>query len=214
MRIIVKKFVIVVSIFIVFMGVGYVVVEIQIGIVGLMIGFVVQYGDMQFFGVCMVIQQINVNGGVMGEELVGVEYDDVCDLKQVVIVVNNLVNDGVCFVVGYLCFSFIQFVFDIYEDEGILMVILVFISLEIIECGYELVFCIIGLDSMQGLVVGNYIVSLNFECVVIVYDKQQYGEGIVIVVCDILKNQGVEIVMFEGIIVGDKDFFFLVIKFK
>ena len=96
--------------------------EIRIGIAGPMTGPVAQYGDMQFSGARMAIEQINADGGVDGEMLEAVEVDDVCDPKQAVTVANRLVNEGVSFVVGHLCSSSTQPASDIYEDEGILMI--------------------------------------------------------------------------------------------
>jgi branched-chain amino acid transport system substrate-binding protein len=196
------------------MAAGQAAAEIKIGIAGPMTGPVAQYGDMQFSGARMAIEQINENGGVMGEQLVAVEYDDVCDPKQAVSVANSLVNDGVRFVVGHLCSSSTQPASDIYEDEGVLMITPASTSPEITERGYELVFRTIGLDSMQGPVAANYLASLNPERVAIIHDKQQYGEGIATAVRDTLKEKGVEIAMFEGITAGSKDFSALVSKLK
>jgi branched-chain amino acid transport system substrate-binding protein len=214
MTISVKKLATAVSASIALMAAGQAAAEIQIGIAGPMTGPVAQYGDMQFSGARMAIEQINANGGVMGEKLVGVEYDDVCDPKQAVTVANSLVNDGVRFVVGHLCSSSTQPASDIYEDEGVLMITPAATSPEITQRGYELVFRTIGLDSMQGPVAGNYIASQNPKRVAIVHDKQQYGEGIATAVRDTLQAKGVEIAMFEGITAGDKDFSSLITKLK
>ena len=193
---------------------GQAAAEIPIGIAGPMTGAVAQYGDMQFSGARMAIEQINANGGVMGEELVAVEYDDVCDPKQAVTVANNMVNEGVRFVVGHLCSSSSQPASDIYEDEGILMITPASTSPGITERGYELIFRTIGLDSMQGPVAANYLASLSPERVAIIHDKQQYGEGIATAVRNTLKEAGVDIAMFEGITAGAKDFSSLVTKLK
>ena len=47
---------------------------IKIGIAGPKTGPVAQYGDMQFSGSKMAIEQINAKGGVDGKKLVAVEY--------------------------------------------------------------------------------------------------------------------------------------------
>ncbi len=214
MRTPVKKLVTAVSTSIALMGAGHALADIEIGIAGPMTGPVAQYGDMQFSGARMAIEQINAKGGVMGEKLVAMEYDDVCDPKQAVTVANKVVNDGVQFVVGHLCSSSTQPASDIYEDEGVLMVTPAATSPEITERGYELVFRTIGLDSMQGPAAGNYIASMNPKRVAIVHDKQQYGEGIATAVRDTLKAKGIEIAMFEGITAGSKDFSSLITKLK
>lgn len=47
-----------------------------------------------------------------------------------------------------------------------------------------------------------------------VHDKQQYGEGLARSVRDSLKEQGAEVVLFEGVTAGDKDFSTLVARLK
>lgn len=214
MNISAKKLATAVSASVALMAAGHATADIKIGIAGPMTGPVAQYGDMQFSGARMAIERINAAGGVMGEKLVAVEVDDVCDPKQAVTVANRLVNEGVQYVIGHLCSSSTQPASDIYEDEGILMITPASTSPEITERGYELVFRTIGLDSMQGPVAGNYIASQKPERVAVVHDKQQYGEGIATAVRDTLKDAGIEVAMFEGITAGDKDFSSLVTKIK
>src|SRR5690554_4638482 len=188
--------------------------NIRIALAGPVTGPVAQYGDMQFTGANMAIDMINKAGGVDGRQLEGVEVDDVCDPKQAVTVANRLVNEGVSFVVGHLCSSSTQPASDIYEDEGILMITPAATSPDITARGYELVFRTIGLDSMQGPVAAQHLISLEPERVAIVHDKQQYGEGIATAVRNELEEAGVNVVMFEGITAGDKDFSSLVTKLK
>ncbi|MGO1691902.1 MAG: branched-chain amino acid ABC transporter substrate-binding protein [Marinobacter sp.] len=214
MTISVKKLVTAVSASVALMAAGNAAADIKIGVAGPITGPVAQYGDMQFSGTRMAIKQINAAGGVMGEKLVAVEYDDVCDPKQAVTVANRMVNDGVRYVVGHLCSSSTQPASDIYEDEGILMITPASTSPEVTSRGYELIFRTIGLDSMQGPVAGDYIASQNPEKVAVIHDKQQYGEGIATAVRDTLKNKGVEVAMFEGVTAGNKDFSSLITKLK
>lgn len=209
-----KKLVTAVSASIALMAAGQASAEIKIGVAGPMTGPVAQYGDMQFAGTRMAIEQINANGGVLGEDLVAVEMDDVCDPKQAVTVANRMVNQGVKFVVGHLCSSSTQPASDIYYDEGILMVTPASTSPAITERGYDTVFRTIGLDSMQGPAAADYLAAQNPDRVAVIHDKQQYGEGIATAVRDTLKEAGIEIAMFEGITAGSKDFSSLVTKIK
>lgn len=152
---------------------------IKIGIAGAKTGPLTQYGDMQFSGAKMAIEQINAKGGVDGKKLEVVEYDDACEPKQAVAVANKVVNDGVKFVVGHLCSSSTQPASDIYEDEGIIMITPAATGPEITNRGYKMVFRTIGLDSAQGPAAGNYIADhVKPKIVAVVHDKQQYGEGI------------------------------------
>lgn len=188
---------------------------IKIALAGPVTGDVAQYGDMQMIGAQMAIQKINEAGGVNGDTLEGVIYDDACDPKQAVAVANKIVNDGIRFVVGHLCSSSTQPASDIYEDEGILMVTAASTSPDITTRGYRMVFRTIGLDSHQGPTAGNFIArSIKPKNMAVIHDKQQYGEGIAQAVKSTVEGQGVNVVMYEGVTKGDKDFSALIAKLK
>lgn len=188
---------------------------IKIGIAGPKTGPVTQYGDMQFIGAKMAIEQINAKGGVDGKMLEAKEYDDACDPKQAVAVANKVVNDGVKFVVGHLCSSSTQPASDIYEDEGVIMITPAATSPDITTRGYKMVFRTIGLDSAQGPAAGNYIAEhVKPKVVAVLHDKQQYGEGIATSVKKTLEGKGVKVAVFEGLNAGDKDFSSIIQKLK
>lgn len=188
---------------------------IKIGLAGPVSGAVAQYGDMQFIGAQMAIERINAAGGVNGKRLEGVVYDDACEPRQAVTVANRIVNDGVRFVVGHLCSGSTQPASDIYNDEGILMITAASTSPAITEQGYETIFRTIGLDSLQGPVAGNYIANkVKPKNLAIIHDKQQYGEGIARAVRDTTQRLGVNVVMFDGINAGDRDFSALISRMQ
>lgn len=189
--------------------------EIKVALAGPVTGPVAQYGDMQFIGAKMAIAQINKAGGVNGEMLEAVTYDDACDPKQATAVANKIVNDGIKLVVGHLCSSSTEPASDIYEDEGVLMITAASTSPTITEKGYQLVFRTIGLDSLQGPFAAKYVInSVKPKRVAVIHDKQQYGEGLATSVKGELDKAGVNVVMFEGVTSGDKDFSALIGKLK
>lgn len=96
--------------------------DIKVAVVGAMSGPVAQYGDQEFTGAEQAVADINAKGGIKGNKLQIVKYDDACDPKQAVAVANKVVNDGIKYVIGHLCSSSTQPASDIYEDEGILMI--------------------------------------------------------------------------------------------
>ncbi len=55
--------------------------DIKVAVVGAMSGPVAQWGDMEFNGARQAIKDINASGGIKGDKLVAVEYDDACDPK-------------------------------------------------------------------------------------------------------------------------------------
>ena len=188
---------------------------IKIGIAGPKTGPLTQYGDMQFAGAKMAIEQINAKGGVDGKKLEAVDYDDACNPKQAVAVANKVVNDGIKYVVGHLCSSSTQPASDIYEDEGIIMITPAATGPEITARGYKMIFRTIGLDSAQGPAAGNYIADhVKPKVVAVLHDKQQYGEGIASAVKKTLEDKGIKVAVFEGVNAGEKDYSSVIAKLK
>ena len=211
----IKKHLLGLSVSAMMLGAATAQAEIKIALAGPVTGPVAQYGDMQFIGAKMAIAQINKAGGVNGEKLEAVVYDDACDPKQATAVANKVVNDGIQLVVGHLCSSSTEPASDIYEDEGIIMITAASTSPSITEKGYQLVFRTIGLDSLQGPFAANHIVSsVKPQRVAVIHDKQQYGEGLATSVKNELDKAGVKVVLFEGVTSGDKDFSALIGKLK
>ena len=189
--------------------------DIKVAVVGAMSGPVAQWGDMEFNGARQAIKDINASGGIKGDKLVAVEYDDACDPKQAVAVANKIVNDGIQYVIGHLCSSSTQPASDIYEDEGILMITPAATAPELTARGYKLILRTTGLDSDQGPTAAKYILDkVKPQRIAVVHDKQQYGEGLARAVQDGLKKGGANVVFFDGITAGEKDFSTLVARLK
>lgn len=151
--------------------------DIKVAVVGAMSGPVAQYGDREFTGAEQAIADINAKGGIKGNKLQMVKYDDACDPKQAVAVANKVINDGIKYVIGHLCSSSTQPASDIYEDEGVLMITR---RPPRRADGSRL-----SSDSAHhrsGLRSGANRCQIHLEKVkpqriAIVHDKQQYGEG-------------------------------------
>ncbi|MGS4501802.1 high-affinity branched-chain amino acid ABC transporter substrate-binding protein LivK [Klebsiella oxytoca] len=179
--------------------------DIKVAVVGAMSGPVAQWGDMEFNGARQAIKDINAQGGIKGDKLVGVEYDDACDPKQAVAVANKIVNDGIQYVIGHLCSSSTQPASDIYEDEGILMISPGATNPELTQRGYQYIMRTAGLDSSQGPTAAKYIMeTVKPQRIAIIHDKQQYGEGLARSVQESLKKGGANIVFFDGITAGER----------
>ncbi|MFC3393690.1 branched-chain amino acid ABC transporter substrate-binding protein [Brenneria rubrifaciens] len=189
--------------------------DIKVAIVGAMSGPVAQYGDMEFTGARQAIADLNAKGGINGDKLVGIEYDDACDPKQAVAVANKVINDGIRYVIGHLCSSSTQPASDIYEEEGVIMITPAATNADLTTRGYQMVLRTTGLDSDQGPTAAKYIVeTIKPQRIAVVHDKQQYGEGLARSVQDSLKKASADVVLFEGVTAGDKDFSSLVARLK
>lgn len=86
---------------------------------------------------------------------------------------------------------------------------------ELTARGYQLILRTTGLDSDQGPTAAKYILEkVKPQRIAIVHDKQQYGEGLARAVQDGLKKGNANVVFFDGITAGEKDFSTLVARLK
>ena len=188
---------------------------VKVAYAGPQTGPVAQYGDMAYTGIEAAVNAINKAGGIKGDKLELVRYDDACDPKQAVAVANKVVNDKIKFVVGHVCSGATQAAGDIYEDEGVLMISPSATAPAITGRGHKLVFRTIGLDSMQAPVAAKYIAEkFKGKNIAVLHDKQQYGEGIASELKKELEAKGLKVGLFEGINAGDKDYNAIITKLK
>ncbi|STL23445.1 Leucine-specific transport system [Escherichia coli] len=112
-------------------------------------------------------------------------------------------------------FSSTQPASDIYEDEGILMISPGATNPELTQRGYQHIMRTAGLDSSQGPTAAKYILeTVKPQRIAIIHDKQQYGEGLARSVQDGLKAANANVVFFDGITAGEKDFSALIARLK
>ncbi|PIE45876.1 MAG: leucine ABC transporter subunit substrate-binding protein LivK [Gammaproteobacteria bacterium] len=188
---------------------------VKIALAGPTTGPVTQYGTMQNVGAKMAIEKLNAAGGLNGKKMEAVIYDDACEPKQAVTVANQIVNDGIRFVIGHLCSSSTIPAAKIYDEEGIVMITPASTSPELSEKGYVTTFRTIGLDSQTTPIAAKYIAEVaKPKKLAILHDKQQYGQGLAEGVRKELKNLGFDVAFFEGVNKGQTDFSALITKLK
>lgn len=189
--------------------------EILIALAGPTTGALTQYGTMQNTGALAAIKKLNESGGMNGATLVPKIYDDACEGKQAVTVANQIVNDGVKFVIGHLCSAATLPAAEIYAEEGIVMITAASTSPELSQKGYETIFRTIGTDLQSTPASADYIINeIKPKKIAVIHDKQQYGQGLAEGVRKNLKDKGVEVAVFEGVSAGQTDFSALITKLK
>jgi len=189
---------------------------IKIAAVGPMTGPVTQYGDQIKAGALTAIEAINAAGGVNGHTFEMVPVDDACEPKQGPIAANKVVNDGIKFAVGIACSGAAIASTDIYENEGVVLITPGATSPLVTEGkGYEYIFRTIGRDDQQGPLAAKFIAEqVKPNLVVVLHDKQSYGQGIATSVYEALKKAGVNVAFFEGINPGDSDYSAMITRVK
>lgn len=188
---------------------------LPIAVAGPVTGPVAEYGAMQIQGSRLAIEHINKAGGVNGKKLTMVIYDDACSPKLAATVGNDIINDGIRFVVGHLCSSATGKVADLYERADVLMITPASTKPDITARGHRLIFRTIGLDSMQGAIAADYIIhTVTPRSMAVIHDQQPYGRVLAEIVHNTVRQAGIPVVLYDSINIGDKDFTGLIAQMK
>jgi len=189
---------------------------IKIGIPQPMTGPNTQYGTQIQAGALTAIETINAQGGVKGKKLEPILIDDGCEPKQAVPAANRVVNSGAKFAVAHACSGVTVPAVNVYEQEGIVAITPGATSPLVTDTTKpHFFFRTIGRDDQQGPFAARYIANtLKPKKVAVLHDKQTYGSGVATQVKDSLEKNKVNVVMFEGINVGDSDYSAVITKLK
>lgn len=188
--------------------------DIKIGISGPHTGAYAPFGEQLWRGATQAIEDINAAGGINGAMLVAVKGDDACDPEQAVKVAKRLLEqDKVTVVVGHFCSATSISASEIYAPADILMISPASTNPKVTERGIPTVMRVSGRDDQQGIVAGDYIAdTIKAQSVVVIHDRDIYGQGLADATRSHLDLRGIEVVLYEGITRGEKDFGALVTK--
>jgi len=179
---------------------------IKIGVAGPMTGDQSKMGADFKNGVSLAVEEWNALGGVLGKKIELIIGDDQHDPKQAVSVANKIVNDSGAGIIGHFNSSCSIPASDVYNRAGIPMISPGSTNPKLTDQGYKGVFRVCGRDDQQGKVGADFVNSqLKLKKVAIVHDKTTYGQGLAEEFKKALGDTG-EVVFFEGIVQGDKDF--------
>jgi branched-chain amino acid transport system substrate-binding protein len=96
--------------------------EIQIGVAAPMTGAHASYGQVMVRTVEKVVREHNDRGGVLGQPLKLLIFDDECNPSQAIVAANRMVKAGVQVVIGHLCKSASLSASRVYAEENILQI--------------------------------------------------------------------------------------------
>lgn len=187
---------------------------IKIGAAGQLTGPEAVFGNDMLNGVKLAIEEWNAKGGVLGKKIELVPGDDQAEPRQAVAVANKLVNEGVVGVIGHFNSSCSIPASEVYHKAGIPEISHASTNPKLTEQGFDNVFRVCGRDDQQGKAAADFAVQkLKVKRVAIIHDKTTYGQGFAE---EFRKGIGsaAEVVAFEGITKGEKDYTPVVTKIK
>jgi branched-chain amino acid transport system substrate-binding protein len=184
--------------------------EIVIGTAGPMTGDQSKQGGDIVNGVRLAVDEWNTKGGISGVKIRLEVGDDQHDPKQAVSVANKMVNMGIVGMVGHFNSSASIPASSVYHTAGIPMITPGSTNPKLTDQGFKTVFRVCGRDDQQGNVAAQFAVqSLQSKRIAILHDKTTYGQGLAEEFQKAIlsfKPADTEIVSFDGITQGDKDF--------
>lgn len=188
----------------------------KIAVAGPMTGGIAAYGEQMRRGAQQAAEDINAAGGINGKKVEIVIGDDACEPKQAVSVASRLIErDKVNVVVGHFCSSSTIPASEAYAEADMLMITPASTNPKVTEQKMQNVLRTCGRDDQQGLVAGNYIADvLKSKRVVLIHDKDTYGQGVANATREQLAKRGIKEIMYEGLTRGEKDYNALVTKIK
>jgi branched-chain amino acid transport system substrate-binding protein len=129
--------------------------------------------------VALAIEDLNAGGGVLGQQVRLIEADDACGIEQAVAAARQLIDAGVCFVVGHGCSHSSLMAAGFYEAADVLMITPDSTHSRLTDEGRRNVFRLIGRDDRQGELAGDFLADRWAERRIgIVHDGTVYGEGL------------------------------------
>ena len=181
--------------------------DIVIGLIAPLTGPVAAYGEQVKNGAQVAIDEINKKGGILGEKVVLKIADDAGEPKQGVSAANQLVGEGVHFVVGPVTSGVAVPASDVLAENGVLMVTPTATAPALTSRGLTNVLRTCGRDDQQAEVAAKYVAEhFKGKRIAILNDKGQYGKGLAEAFKATLNKAGVTEVMDEALTAGEKDY--------
>ena len=189
--------------------------DITIGLIAPLTGPVAAYGAQVKNGAETAIDEINKKGGILGEKVVLKSADDAAEPKQGVSAANQLVGEGIRFVVGPVTSGVAMPASDALAENGVLMVTPTATTPALTTRGLTNVLRTCGRDDQQAEVAAQYVLkSMKDKRVAIINDKGAYGKGLADAFKKTLNEGGVQEVLNDALTAGDKDFSALTTRLK
>ncbi|MBS4096707.1 MAG: branched-chain amino acid ABC transporter substrate-binding protein [Sulfuricella sp.] len=152
--------------------------DITVAVVGPMSGEHASMGEQLRRGAQSAVEAINGGGGLLGQKLVLLVRDDLCDEKKAVAIAEELGKKGVALVDGHLCSGASIAASNIYRQYGVIQISPASTNPDFTDRNLPNVFRTCGRDDMQGFVASDYI-SRNHKNkkIAIVHDATVYSKG-------------------------------------
>jgi branched-chain amino acid transport system substrate-binding protein len=162
----------------------------------------------------LLAEQQNVKGGVLGRKIEVITEDDGGDPRTASLAAQRLTTQGVAAVVGTYGSSVTEASQAIYDEAKIPQIANGSTAIRLTEKGFKLFFRTAPRDDEQGRMAAQTIEKLGFKKVAILHDSTSYAKGLAQEANDLLKKKGAEVVFFDALTPGERDYNAILTKLK
>ncbi len=162
----------------------------------------------------LLAEQQNAKGGVLGKQIEVVTEDDGGDPRTASLAAQRLTTRGVVGVVGTYGSSVTEASQAIYDEVKLPQIANGSTAIRLTEKGFKHFFRTAPRDDEQGRMAARTIDRLGFNKVAILHDNTSYAKGLADEANALLKGQGAEVVFFDALTPGERDYTAILTKLK
>ena len=162
----------------------------------------------------LLAEQQNAKGGMLGKKIEVVTEDDGGDPRTASLAAQRLTTQGVAAVVGTYGSSVTEASQTIYDEAGIPQIANGSTAIRLTEKGFKRFFRTAPRDDEQGRMAAQTIGKLGFKKVAILHDSTSYAKGLADESNALLKKKGTEVVFFDALTPGERDYTTILTKLK
>ena len=162
----------------------------------------------------LLAEQQNAKGGVLGKQVEVVTEDDGGDPRTASLAAQRLTTRKVVAVVGTYGSSVTEASQAIYDEVGLPQIANGSSAIRLTEKGFKHFFRTAPRDDEQGRMAARTIDKLGFKKVAILHDNTSYAKGLADEANALLKGQGAEVVFFDALTPGERDYTAILTKLK
>lgn len=163
----------------------------------------------------LMVRMINESGGVKGQMIDLVIEDDGSTPRSAATAASRLVAAGVSAVIGTYGSAVTEASQDIYDEAGVVQIGTGSTSVRLTGKGMKRFFRTCPRDDEQGLVAYGTLQKLGYKKIAILHDNSAYAKGLADETRQLIdKNKDIEIVFFDALAPGERDYSAILTKIK
>ena len=193
---------------------AYAADTIKIGLMASMTGPLASEGHDAKMTVQLLADDVNRQGGIGGKQVTLIVEDDGGDPRTAALAANRLASEGVVAVIGTYASSVTEPAQNIFDEAGIVQISNGSTAIRLTEKGLKMFFRTCPRDDEQAKVAAATMMKMGYKRIAIVHDNTTYSKGLADATRAVLQQQGAQIIFFDAITPGERDYSTILTKLK